>query len=96
MIIPLEDVTGSPDSSSDVYLPARSTKPFAPFRTLQDFEFTETAVTNLLPPKSVNKMLDKIHNSWSRGGSTLTIRNHQEMERSLKAAREYAVPASAS
>lgn len=77
-----------------MYLPTPSTKPFAPFRTLPDFQFTELAVSSLMAPKYIDEMLNGIHNDWSRTGTNLTIRNHQDMEQSLKAAREYAVPVS--
>lgn len=73
-------------------MPAISTKPWAPFRTRPDFEYTETAIKGSLRPTEVNAQLAGIHGPWSKAGSNLTIHNHGEMLRSLAAAREYAVP----
>lgn len=84
VIIPLDSVSSSSNSTFEPCLPASSTKPYAPFRNLADFEFTENAVLNLLPPKSVDTILHGIHNGWSRAGSRLTIRNHKDMEQSAR------------
>jgi hypothetical protein len=67
-------------------------KPWAPFRTRADFEYTETAVQGLLSKGLVDRQLSGITKCWSVSGSHLTIRNYADMERSLEAARQYGVP----
>jgi hypothetical protein len=68
-----------------------SAKPFAPFRTLADFEYTETAVQGLLPRHLIDKQLAGICGLWCPSGSNLTIKNYADMKKSLDAAREYGV-----
>lgn len=92
-IVPLD--TGSASASKlnpTSYAPGISMKPWAPFRTRSDFEYTEIAIKGSLRPAEVNAQLAGIHGPWSKAGSTLTIHNHSDMLRSLAAAREYAVP----
>ena len=89
--IPLDATTPSqPPDPITVYTPQLTTKPWAPFRTRGDFEYTETAVQGLLPKHLVNRQLAGINKSWSEG-SKLTIRTWADMERSLDAARQYSV-----
>lgn len=66
-------------------------RPWAPFKTLADFEYTETAVKGLLSKDLVNKQLAGFNEGWSIGGSHLTIRNYNDMQQFLANAREYGV-----
>ena len=75
------------------YYPAQTqechTKPFTPFRTLEDFEFTEVAIQSLMPKEIVNWMLAGINGRWINGESRLTLRNYADMEKSLHFAHQY-------
>ncbi|KAJ3488350.1 hypothetical protein NLJ89_g11626 [Agrocybe chaxingu] len=64
--------------------------PWAPFCTLSDFEYTETAVTGLLSKKVVSKQLKGINSTWAVG-SHLTIKNYKDMAAALTKARMYIV-----
>ncbi|KAG1829953.1 hypothetical protein EV424DRAFT_1583845 [Suillus variegatus] len=68
-----------PLGSPGLHLPKFTTEslPWAPFRNLQDFEYTEIAVR-------------RMHNGWAIG-SRITLRNHKDMEQVLMAARAYVV-----
>ncbi|KAJ7082343.1 hypothetical protein C8R43DRAFT_1092786 [Mycena crocata] len=85
------------DTSAPVRDPVNQTsleelnRPWAPFRTRADFEYTATAVTGALSADIVNQQLQGITGSWSVAGSMLTIRNSTEMAQSLAAARQYVV-----
>ncbi|KJA12958.1 hypothetical protein HYPSUDRAFT_73169 [Hypholoma sublateritium FD-334 SS-4] len=65
-------------------------RPWAPFRSLADFEYTETAVNGLLSKQVVNKQLEGFNSAWAIG-SRLTIRNSNDMEASLAMACEYII-----
>ncbi|PPQ80896.1 hypothetical protein CVT26_015132, partial [Gymnopilus dilepis] len=65
------------------FLPAPESRPWASFRTLVDFEYTETAET-------VNKQLAGIDGGWAVR-SKLTIQNYNDMQESLSRARLYVV-----
>ncbi|KAJ7696268.1 hypothetical protein B0H17DRAFT_929612 [Mycena rosella] len=64
-------------------------RPWAPFRTRADFEYTSTAVVGGLSKEIIDSQLCGITGPWSVGGSMLTIKNSAEMAQSLAAAREY-------
>ena len=68
-------------------------KPWAPFHSHADFEYTETAVLGFLNKDLVNKQLHGINHNWSTH-SAITFRSHAHMAQSLRAAREYSVPVS--
>jgi hypothetical protein len=86
-IIPLT----SNDASAMNFVPNHTSRPWAPFKTLADFEYTETAVKGLLSKDLVNKQLAGFNEGWSIGGSRLTIHNYKDMQRSLAKAREYGI-----
>jgi hypothetical protein len=65
-------------------------KPWAPFRTLSDFEYAESAVTGCLPKKIVNLQLRGMAKGWAEK-SNITFKNHDDMMESLRAAREYGI-----
>jgi hypothetical protein len=97
------DVTIIPLTSNDVsesgvpgkiFVPAPQNRPWAPFRTLADFEYTETAVKGLLSKDLVNRQLAGFNERWSMGGSCLTIRTYKDMHESLGKAREYGIQVS--
>jgi hypothetical protein len=73
------------------FVPNHTSRPWAPFKTLADFEYTETAVKGLLSKDLVNKQLAGFNEGWSIGGSRLTIHNYKDMQRSLAKAREYGI-----
>ncbi len=68
-------------------------RPWAPFLSLADFEYTETAVNGLLPKKIIDKQLAGFNSTWAIG-SHLTIQNSKDMEAVLAMACEYIVKAS--
>lgn len=91
-ILALDGPLTGDHSESSVYIPDLASKPWAPFCTQADFEYTETAVLGLLLKDLVNKQLVGIHNLWSTAGSNLMIHNYADMKKSLDAARQFAVP----
>jgi hypothetical protein len=56
MIIPLS-ATLSTNAPGPVFQPQSDPWPWAPFETIADFEYTETAIQGLLSKKLVNKQL---------------------------------------
>jgi len=76
------------------FVPTPESRPWAPFRTLGDFEYTETAVIGQLSEDLVNRQLNGICNKWSIGGSHLTIHAYKDMQKSLEKAREYGIKVS--
>ena len=98
-IVPLTSSNISLSSSqasqvAETYFPAHESRPWAPFRTLADFEYTETAVKGLLSKDLVDKQLAGFNGRWSIGGSHLTLRTYKDMQDSLAKAREYGVQVS--
>ncbi len=70
-------------------------RPWAPFLTLADFEYTETAVNGLLSKKIVDRQLAGFNSRWAVG-SLLSIQNSKDMEAALAMACDYIVKVSAS
>lgn len=66
-----------------------NSKPWAPFLTLSDFQYTKTAVHSVMSKDAINEQLAGIHGPWSTQGSTLTIKNYKDMRRCLDAARKF-------
>jgi hypothetical protein len=73
-----------------VFQPKPNICPWAPFRNLADFEYTETAIKGLLSKTLVNTQLAKINSTWAVG-SLLSIKSHRDMETVLSKARKYFV-----
>lgn len=71
-------------------MPEPDLRPWAPFKCLADFEYTETAILGLLPRQIVDKQLAGINSSWAER-SQLTIKNYAAMEKYLARTRKYAV-----
>lgn len=92
-IVPLtsSNISLSSSQAAETYFPAPESQPWAPFRTLADFEYTETAVKGLLSKDLVDKQLAGFNGRWSIGGSHLTLRTYKDMQDSLGFAREYGV-----
>jgi hypothetical protein len=65
-------------------------QPWAPFETLADFEYTETAIQGLLSKTLVNKQLAGLNSTWAVG-SRLSIKNYSDMEKVLAKARSHTV-----
>lgn len=76
------------------FIPVPESRPWAPFRTLADFEYTETAVKGLLSEELVNKQLAGFNAGWCIGGSHLTLRTYKDMQEVLAKARQYGVQVS--
>jgi hypothetical protein len=72
------------------FQPKPNTCPWAPFKNLADFEYTETAIEGLLTKEVVNKQLAGINSTWAVG-SLLSIKSHKDMEKVLSEARKYFV-----
>lgn len=89
-IVPL-DGNGPPSEAQAEALLEQLQRPWAPFRTRADFEYTATAVAGGLSDDIVNLQLKGITGPWSVAGSMLTINSAAEMAASLAAAREYVV-----
>ena len=94
IIIPL-DSSPSPSNkaTSPAFQPRSEPWPWAPFQTLADFEYTETAIQGLLSKKLVNKQLAGINSNWA-AGSKLSIKNYNDMEQVLAKARKHTVQVS--
>ena len=81
----------SPKSSTQLFAPlSKAVPPWAPFNTLADFEYTETAIQGLLSKQLVNKQLAGIQGSWAVK-SSLTLRTYNDMEAALTRARRHYV-----
>lgn len=93
VIIPLTNLTHSASSSNWTprFIPKPSSRPWAPFTTLDDFKYTETAVIGLLSNDVVDAQLSGFNSQWAKGGSRLTIRNHTDMKQAIARARKYVV-----
>ncbi len=91
IIIPL---TLSPalsiNASGPIFQPRTDPWPWAPFQTLEDFEYTETAIQGLLSKALINKQLAGINSRWAVG-SKLSIKNYNDMEKALERARKHTV-----
>ncbi|PPQ87069.1 hypothetical protein CVT25_000049 [Psilocybe cyanescens] len=77
--------------SSAPYVPQPQERPWAPFRTLEDFEVTEVAIASLMPRNVVNKFLTGITGNWSDSKSPVTLKKYSDMDAALLQARKYIV-----
>jgi hypothetical protein len=92
-IIVLSTLTSSKRSEHPTYMPQPEPRPWGPFKSLADFEYTETAILGLLPKWIVDKQLAGFNARWAEG-SRLTIKNSTEMDKVLSKARKYFVQVS--
>jgi hypothetical protein len=65
-------------------------KPWAPFRTRADFEFSEQVVTKCLERSTVDILLSGFHGNWACK-TALTLRSYADVQASLVAARKFGV-----
>ncbi|CAK5266720.1 unnamed protein product [Mycena citricolor] len=65
--------------------------PFAPWRTLSDFEYTETAVKGVSSANIVDAQLKGMTGRWSKQDSDITLRNFREFRRTLTDAHVHGV-----
>jgi len=86
-------ISSPPHSNHPIYMPQPEPHPWAPFKNLADFEYTETAILGLLPKWIITKQLAGLNSNWAEG-SQLTIKNVTDMERVLSKARKYFVQVS--
>jgi hypothetical protein len=92
LIIPLVGNSTSPaKDGATPYIPQPQERPWAPFRTLEDFEVTETAIASLMPRKVVDKFLAGVTGRWSDGKSPVTVKKYSDMDVALFKARKYVV-----
>jgi hypothetical protein len=92
LIIPLVGNSTSPaEDSVAPYVSQPQERPWAPFRTLEDFEVTETAIASLMPRKVVDKFLAGVTGRWSDGKSPVTLKKYSDMDAALFKARKYVV-----
>ncbi|THU98550.1 hypothetical protein K435DRAFT_818849 [Dendrothele bispora CBS 962.96] len=88
-IIPLNSMDAAQDNPQPKPNPSPTYAyhPWAPFRSLADFEFTEIAVRSNLPKQVVDSQLHLLHNSWTKH-SEITLNNHSDMMAVLTSARD--------
>jgi hypothetical protein len=79
-IIALSAMNPDCHSNHSNHMPRSEPHPWAPFKNLADFEYTETAILGLLPKWIIDKQLGGINSNWAEG-SRLTIKNSTEMEK---------------
>lgn len=93
LIIPLTGNSASPTGkdSAAPYIPQPQERPWAPFRTLEDFEVTELAIASLMPRNVINKFLAGVTGKWSDGKSPVTLKKFSDMDAALFKARKYVV-----
>ena len=77
--------------SAAPYIPQPENQPWAPFRTLEDFEVTELAITCLMPKTGIAKLLAGVTGKWSNGTSPVTLKKYSDMDMVLYKARKYVV-----
>ncbi len=90
LIIPLVG-NSQANSSAISYIPPPDDRPWAPFRTLEDFEVTEIAVTSLMPRTTINKLLTGVTGKWSDGKCRVTLKKYSDMDAVMFKARKYIV-----
>ncbi len=83
-----------PRKTADTFFSGISAeRPWAPFLSLADFEYTETAVNGLLSKKTIDKQLSGFNSRWAIG-SHLSIQNSKTWKLPLRWQCEYIVKVS--
>ncbi|KIJ58811.1 hypothetical protein HYDPIDRAFT_33775 [Hydnomerulius pinastri MD-312] len=77
-------------SQTQTYQSLAPDRCWAPFATLQDFEFTETAVQGAMRKGTIDSLLRGIQSSWA-SGTSITLKNHHDVDEVLRVARMYYV-----
>jgi hypothetical protein len=90
LIIPLIGNSLAGDSAAP-FVPRPENRPWAPFRTLEDFEVTELAITSLMPRTGIAKLLAGVTGKWSNGKSPVTLKKYSDMDAVLYKAQKYVV-----
>jgi hypothetical protein len=90
LIIPLIGNSLAGESTAP-FVPQPANRPWAPFRTLEDFEVTELATTSLMPKSGIEKLLAGVTGKWSDGKSPVTLKKYSDMDAVLYRARKYVV-----
>ncbi|KAJ7868913.1 hypothetical protein B0H14DRAFT_2572077 [Mycena olivaceomarginata] len=62
-------------------------RPYTPWCTMSDFEYTETAVQGLLKPKFIDTQLRGMTGPWARGHGDITMKDYCDYRRVLTQAR---------
>lgn len=89
LIIPL--IGNSGESAAAAFVLQPENRPWAPFRTLEDFEVTELAITSLMPRTGIAKLLAGVTGKWSNGKGPVTLMKYSDMDAVLYKARKYVV-----
>ncbi|KAJ7613048.1 hypothetical protein FB45DRAFT_759393 [Roridomyces roridus] len=86
--IPLDQSTGCDDTDTRSYATnwIDIAKPYAPWRTLADFEYTEGAVKGLLKSDLIDFQLKRIGGDWTEGRSKISLQNYREYRHALTCA----------
>ena len=72
-----------------------TSRPWAPFKSRADFEFTETVIQAAVHTNTIKRLIQGIRRSWTDPGhSQITFRNMKDFKRSLGAARKFIVQVS--
>jgi hypothetical protein len=66
---------------------ANAARPWAPWVSLPDFEYAETAVKGVLSEEIINDQLRGFTGPWSGFNSRITLRTYREYRRVLESAR---------
>lgn len=63
-------------------------EPWAPFKTREDFEFTELALETGMSKKQVNSLIKLFHKCIGDGKDSFTLSNYDDMHKKLGVASE--------
>jgi len=67
-------------------------KPWAPFHTRADFEFSETVIGSSMHTATIEKLIKGIKQSWTDPGhSRITFQGMKDFKQSMNAARKFVV-----
>ena len=86
-IIALNELNSDFNSNKPIYMPQPDPRPWAPFKNIADFEYTEIAVLGWLPKWIIDKQLAGFNSTWAVG-SRLTINSFSDMDKVLSRARK--------
>lgn len=84
------DTKSVPNNSLQV---SDNAKPWAPFRTRADFEFTRTMITKALDRETIETLLKGFNGRWSTQ-TDISIRDYQDYQHTLSASRYFGIPVS--
>ena len=81
-IFRFKDYQSSPPCATSPVEP----EPWLPFKTREDFEFSEIALATAMSRVQVNAMIDLLHQCIRKGKGSFTLSNFNEMRETLKIA----------